>query len=79
MKKLLIIFGSLLFVSFAGLFAFCWWLVDTLTSERNKNKTAPAREARWSNKNGKADEPIKEVLNPEISQPLNVTSDEKEK
>jgi len=75
MKKLLIIAGGFAFVCFASVFILCWWAIDALTLERGRNKTAEARDKRWP-KNGKAEEPIQEVKNPEISQPLKVQSDE---
>lgn len=70
MKKLLIIFGGFAFAFLLALFVLAWWVIDAFTTEKNKNKIAPAAANRWPKKeNGQAPEPMKEVAPIEESKP----------
>lgn len=50
MKKLLYVIGGLAILFVAGLFLLMWYMLSRSEFEANRNKTAPARAARWPEK-----------------------------
>lgn len=50
MKKVILIAGAFAVVLVAGLAGMLYWLHGQLETERNRNKTAQARKARWADR-----------------------------
>lgn len=71
MKKIVFILGGVFFLLFIFTFAFMWWIADTLTGERNKNKIKKAQELRWVKPTPNGQQQEKEIEEPTPEQKTN--------